>query len=235
MLFIALCVKIFQDFLEDTGKAMKRTVTLILSFLIGVFGCVISFNTVESRNAPLAKSSAPVVEAVEVTAPVIEEPVEPEEPKEPAIETSLNEKSGFLWPAEIDAEIIAGYPYYSSGGSHMGIDIGIYDESGCNISEGTLILAAKGGEVVEAANDGKWNTGFGNYCIVDHGDGTQTLYAHSSDIHVCVGDSVEQGQILGIIGDTGNTTAPHLHFEVRVENGNGRYKRVNPLKFISEP
>lgn len=217
---------------------MKRTVTLILSFLIGVFGCVISFNTVESRNAPLAKSSAPVVEAVkavEATAPVIEEPVEPEEPEEPAIETSLNEKSGFLWPAEIDAEIIAGYPNYSSGGAHMGIDIGIYDESGCNISEGTLILAAKGGEVVEAANDGKWNTGFGNYCIVDHGDGTQTLYAHSSDIHVCVGDSVEQGQILGIIGDTGNTTAPHLHFEVRVENGNGRYKRVNPLKFISEP
>ncbi len=216
---------------------MKRTITLIFSFLIGVFGCVISFNAVESSNAPLAKSSAPVVEAVEVTVPVTvaEEPEMPEEPEEPAIETSLNEKSGFLWPAEINAEVIAGYPRYSGGGAHWGVDIGVYDDIGCNISEGTIILASKGGEVVEAVNNGEWNTGFGNYCVIDHGDGTQTLYAHSCDIQVSVGESVEQGQVIGIVGDTGNTTAPHLHFEVRVENGCGGYKRVNPMKFIEEP
>lgn len=151
-------------------------------------------------------------------------------------ETTKKEKNSvsFMWPADINAEIIAGYPSYSNGSAHWGVDIGLYDD-GTNVSRGTPILAACDGVVVTAYNDGNWNTGFGNYCIIDHGNGVQTLYAHSSDIQVSEGDAVKQGQVIGIVGDTGNTTAPHLHFEVRVENGNGGYKRVNPLKFISEP
>ncbi|MEE1012628.1 MAG: M23 family metallopeptidase, partial [Acutalibacteraceae bacterium] len=78
------------------------------------------------------------------------------------------------------------------------------------------------------------DTLFGTCVLIDHGNGVQTLYAHSNDIKVSEGDTVKQGQIIGLVGDTGNTTAPHLHFEVRLESGNG-YQRANPLRYISEP
>lgn len=150
-------------------------------------------------------------------------------------ETKKSSKiSDFAWPADIKAEIIASFPSYSDGSAHWGVDIGLYEDDR-NVSEGTAILAARDGIVVTVYNDGKWNTGYGNHCIIDHGDGVQTLYAHSKDIRVKEGDSVVQGQPIGIVGDTGNTTAPHLHFEVRVDSGRNGYKRVNPMKFISEP
>ena len=151
-----------------------------------------------------------------------------------APETTKKSKSKMMWPAEKNAIITAGYPYYSSGAAHNGVDIALYNGDGSNISKNTNIYAAEDGVVVTAYNDGNWNTGFGNYCIIDHGNGVQTLYAHSSDIRVSEGDTVKQGQVIGLVGDTGNTTAPHLHFEVRVESG-GSYHRTNPLKFISEP
>lgn len=242
---------------------MKRYFSLILALLTGVFGFGFSDKPVESRAALLsaqpaiaeftaAAAPAPVkeiktvpaaiepaaVKAEETTAPVTEPATEAaaEETTAKAEETKKAKKNdSYLWPADINAELMAGYPSYSNGSAHWGVDIGLYDGNGCNISRGTAILAARDGVVVTVYNDGKWNTGFGNYCIIDHGNGVQTLYAHSSDIQVCEGDTVEQGQVIGIVGDTGNTTAPHLHFEVRVENGNGGYKRVNPMKFISEP
>lgn len=166
---------------------------------------------------------------------VTEETTKTPETTEAQTEAKKNSKSSdYAWPADINAEIIASFPSYSDGSAHWGVDIGLYDD-GTNVSEGTVILAARDGVVVTVYNDGKWNAGYGNHCIIDHGDGVQTLYAHSKDIRVKEGDSVVQGQPIGIVGDTGNTTAPHLHFEVRVENGGGTYKRVNPLKFISEP
>lgn len=145
------------------------------------------------------------------------------------------QSGSFAWPADSDAIITAGYPYYSSGAYHGGVDIALYGGSGGNITENTYIYAAQDGVVVTAYNDGNWNTGFGNYCIIDHGNGVQTLYAHSNDIQVSEGDTVKRGQVIGLVGDTGNTTAPHLHFEVRVETSDGCYERTNPLKFISEP
>lgn len=148
---------------------------------------------------------------------------------------SKSKKCDMIWPADSNAIVTAGYPYYSSGESHGGVDIALYNEDGCNVTKNTYILAAQDGVVVTAYNDGKWNTGFGNYCIIDHGNGIQTLYAHSNEIRVSEGDTVKQGQIIGLVGDTGNTTAPHLHFEVRVECGNGCYERTNPLRYISEP
>ncbi len=186
--------------------------------------------------AKIATEVTTVPETAPQTEPVIEETTKEPETTEAQTETKKTSEStgGYAWPADLDAEIIASYPSYSDGSAHWGVDIGLYDD-GTNVSEGTDILAARDGVVVTAYNDGKWNTGFGNYCVIDHGDGVQTLYAHSKNIIVNEGDTVVQGQIIGIVGDTGNTTAPHLHFEVRVENGNGSYKRVNPLKFISEP
>lgn len=81
-------------------------------------------------------------------------------------------------------------------------------------SIGTAIRAAQSGEVI-VAKTGGWNGGYGNYIVVRHKNGTQTLYAHLSRVDVGVGASVAQGATIGALGNTGKSTGPHLHFEVR--------------------
>lgn len=76
------------------------------------------------------------------------------------------------------------------------------------------ILAAASGNVI-VARTGGWNGGYGNYIVISHPNGTQTLYAHAYNILVNQGEHVEQGQIIGFIGNTGKSTGTHLHFEVR--------------------
>ncbi len=79
---------------------------------------------------------------------------------------------------------------------------------------GTSIHASASGEVI-VSKAGGWNGGYGNYVVIKHGNGTQTLYSHMSTNSVYVGQYVEQGDLVGFIGLTGKTTGPHLHFEVR--------------------
>ena len=77
---------------------------------------------------------------------------------------------------------------------------------------GAQILAAASGTVVTAG----WVSGYGNYTVIDHGGGLMTAYGHQSSFAVSVGDVVTQGQVIGYVGSTGNSTGPHLHFEVYV-------------------
>lgn len=195
----------------------------------------------------------PVTEEVSQIAEetVVEEPVSDddgettEEPEETTIASEEEEEEivcdEMLWPVARKSEVVAGFPAYDSGRTHHGVDIFVIgndgrtrDDNGNSLSYGVAFRAAKDGVVVEVRNDGGWNSGFGNYCIVDHGDGTQTLYAHAKSVCVKLGQNVSQGETLGEIGGTGNTTAPHLHFEVRIGNVNN-YTRVNPLNYINEP
>lgn len=81
-------------------------------------------------------------------------------------------------------------------------------------SMGSTIRAAAAGEVI-VARAGGWNGGYGNYIVVKHRNGTQTLYAHLSSLSVGVGDYVEQAETIGGMGNTGKSTGTHLHFEVR--------------------
>ena len=81
--------------------------------------------------------------------------------------------------------------------------------------KGTSIFAAADGTVIVAKNNGGWNGGYGNYVVVQHPNGTQTLYAHMSKVLVSAGDQVSQGDTIGKVGATGEATGPHLHFEVR--------------------
>lgn len=111
------------------------------------------------------------------------------------------------------------HPISGKADGHKGIDLG-------GNAVGTPIYAAKGGTVKVSSNG--WNGGYGNYIVIDHGDGTETRYAHCSRLTVSVGTTVQAGQAIAEIGSTGNSTGPHLHFEIR-ENGTP----VDPRKYIS--
>ncbi|MGD9696803.1 MAG: murein hydrolase activator EnvC [Thermoleophilia bacterium] len=119
---------------------------------------------------------------------------------------------GFAWP--VSGPITSGFgPRW--GRMHEGIDIAV--------GSGTPVGASKAGTVIVAG----WNGGYGNLVVVDHGGGISTAYAHNTSISVSVGQSVGQGQVLAYSGSTGNSTGPHVHFEVRV-NGSA----VNPLGYL---
>lgn len=105
------------------------------------------------------------------------------------------------------------------GRMHTGTDFGY--------PVGTAIYASEAGTVTLAG----WNGGYGKCVIIDHGNGIQTLYAHQNKIHVAKGMKVVRGQRIGDTGNTGNSTGPHLHFEVII-NGN----KVDPMKgYLSIP
>lgn len=93
---------------------------------------------------------------------------------------------------------------------------GIHGWNGIDLSKpkGTPILAAAAGTVIVARSSG-WNGGYGEYVVITHDNGTQTLYGHMSKVAASVGDSVAQGEVIGYEGATGIATGPHLHFEVR--------------------
>jgi murein DD-endopeptidase MepM/ murein hydrolase activator NlpD len=82
-------------------------------------------------------------------------------------------------------------------------------------SRGTTIRAAADGTVIVARGGGGWNGGYGNYVVITHGNGSQTLYSHMRSVAVSPGQSVASGQIIGYVGSTGLSTGAHLHFEVR--------------------
>lgn len=96
------------------------------------------------------------------------------------------------------------------------ISQGIHGWNGIDFAapSGSPVLAAAAGTVI-VSRVGGWNGGYGNYVVIDHGDGTQTLYAHLSSDNVSVGQKVERGQQIGGVGNTGKSTGYHLHFEVR--------------------
>jgi murein DD-endopeptidase MepM/ murein hydrolase activator NlpD len=101
------------------------------------------------------------------------------------------------------------------GRVHEGIDIGA--------GYGYNVTAAAGGTVISAG----WNGGYGNAVQISHGGGLVTHYAHLSSIEVSVGQTVERGELIGLVGSTGNSTGPHLHFEVLL-NG----QPSNPLNYL---
>lgn len=120
----------------------------------------------------------------------------------------------FCWPVN------GGYisSYFGDGRGHKGIDIAA--------SAGTVIFAAEAGRV-ETASYG-WNGGYGNWVVIDHGNGYKTYYAHQSKLLVSPGQYVERGDPIGQVGNTGNSFGNHCHFEVRYY---GSY--MNPMDYLN--
>jgi murein DD-endopeptidase MepM/ murein hydrolase activator NlpD len=119
----------------------------------------------------------------------------------PAGPMSAPSAAGLVWP--LSGTVTSGFGY-RWGRMHEGIDVAV--------PEGTPIRSAKAGTVIMAS----YNGGYGNYTCVDHGGGLSTCYAHQSGFAASVGQRVSQGQVIGYSGNTGSSTGPHLHFEVRI-------------------
>ncbi len=124
----------------------------------------------------------------------------------------------FIWPLPCTEYISSGYGY-RWGTTHKGIDI-----AGVNVY-GSDIIAADGGTVEYVKLH---NYGYGYHLLIDHGNGYKTLYAHCSAIYVKSGEKVYAGQTIAAVGTTGDSTGPHLHFEV-IKNGVNQ----NPLNYFS--
>ncbi|WP_139314392.1 M23 family metallopeptidase [Desulfosporosinus metallidurans] len=119
---------------------------------------------------------------------------------------------GIIWPL---AGRINSYYGYREGEFHTGLDINGY--------QGDPYVAATAGTVVSAG----WDGNYGNSILIDHGNGILTRYAHSSKLLVSARQKVSKGQTIGLVGSTGRSSGPHLHFEVII---NGDY--ANPLNYL---
>lgn len=144
-----------------------------------------------------------------------------------AAESSRSSKSvytgngQFAWPSDSSTRITSSYGYRThpiSGKQslHRGIDIGA--------ALGSNVLAAESGTVITAG----WNNSYGYYITINHGGGLVTLYAHNSKLLVSKGDKVTKGQVIAKCGSTGNSTGPHIHFEVQL---NGALQ--NPMNYLN--
>ncbi|MDX6516519.1 MAG: hypothetical protein QOH73_2185 [Gaiellaceae bacterium] len=120
--------------------------------------------------------------------------------------------SGLIWP--VNGPVVSPFGM-RWGRMHEGIDIAV--------GTGTPIAAAAAGTVAYAG----WESGYGNFVLIDHGNGLATAYGHQSRIAVSTGQSVSQGEVIGYVGCTGHCFGPHLHFEVRI-NGSA----VDPLGYL---
>lgn len=123
-----------------------------------------------------------------------------------------------LWP--ITGQLLSPYghrmdPFSGEGAYHTGIDI--------KAPTGTSVRATADGVVLRA----EWFGGYGKLVIVDHGSGIQTYYAHLARFHVIPGQEIRRGEPVGAVGSTGRTTAPHLHYEVRIGGA-----PVNPSRYL---
>ena len=120
----------------------------------------------------------------------------------------------FLWPSDVTFGISSPFgPRWNT--MHWGIDI--------PAPMGTNVLAADCGVVV----DSRWNGGFGYYILINHGNGYFTLYAHQMQNLVSAGQMVSRGEVIGLVGSTGFSTGPHIHFEIHRHG-----ERVDPMIYF---
>ncbi|MGB4590208.1 MAG: peptidoglycan DD-metalloendopeptidase family protein [Clostridiaceae bacterium] len=130
-----------------------------------------------------------------------------------------NQSSGYIRPVAGRISSPYGYRIHPVTGKpnlHGGVDFAA--------AYGTGIKATRAGEIIVKT----YNSSYGNYIIIDHGNGIASLYAHMSGFNASIGQEVSQGSIIGFVGSTGSSTGPHLHFEIRV-NGT----RVDPMNYLN--
>jgi murein DD-endopeptidase MepM/ murein hydrolase activator NlpD len=128
------------------------------------------------------------------------------------VTTGAPSAAGFVWPVH---GVLTSYFGWRWGRMHEGIDLAV--------GSGTPVVASAAGTVIHAG----WMGGYGNLVVVDHGGGVATAYGHNTSVTVGVGQQVAQGQLIAYSGNTGNSTGPHVHFEVRINGA-----AVDPLGYL---
>lgn len=166
----------------------------------GDVGDIIAYNGLVSA-ADIAVGESIVIPGGKVPAPAA-----PKRPKKTPSGT----------PQSASGASVAASGYYVNPAPGAVRTQGIHGYNGVDLGAptGTPVRAASGGEVIISKDSG-WNGGYGSYIVIKHANGTQTLYAHLSAAYVSAGATVSQGESIGAIGNTGQSTGPHLHFEIR--------------------
>lgn len=152
----------------------------------------------------------------------VEEPVPgiwtelPEDPpgSRPMLATSTTPT---LWPLTVGGFLTQGL-LEDTGEAHPGIDIAVPTDS--------YVRASGGGTIIDAAEDPV----YGQFVLIDHGEGLRTLYGHASLLLVERGQVVRQGEVIALSGSSGRSTAPHLHFEILLEG-----KPIDPFQYVERP
>lgn len=173
-----------------------------------------------------AARKAKAQDDVETTASIPEQKLPPKAPamvakaepvkEAPTTETANADEASFRWPAK--GRVISGFGTRGTGGANDGINIAL--------PEGTPVRAAEGGTVVHADDALK---GYGKLVLIRHPNGFVSVYAHNGELNVKRGESVKRGQVIAKSGQTGNVTAPQLHFELRKGS-----TPVDPTKLLAE-
>lgn len=161
----------------------------------------------------LADANAALVVGTEVIVPGGQKPVVAQQVVAyggPVPANAARGSGAFVWPT-------SGTITQKYWNGHAAIDIGAWT--------GAPVKASDGGYVIVAGRG--WNSGYGNHVIIDHGNGYTTVYAHLNSIFVSPGENVAKGQQIGTVGNTGNSTGPHLHFEIRYQG-----IRRNPQSYL---
>lgn len=177
-----------------------------------------ALNAAVVANGPTAATSSTGtagVGAAPVTGPVVAPIARPPAPEVTPVRPPVN-RPAVGWIKPLNGPVTSGFgPRW--GTMHEGMDIAA--------GTGTPVRAAAGGVVKKAS----WYGGYGKAVIIDHGKGVKTLYAHNSKLNVKVGDRVQAGEVISKVGSTGDSTGPHLHFEVQVHG-----KAVNPRPWLKK-
>jgi len=136
---------------------------------------------------------------------------------------TIDTETNYMWPLPPDKLTLTSafgprtHPVTHEYSNHLGTDI--------SAPNGTPIYAAKSGQVITSKKGSGSDWSYGEYVVIDHGNGNSTLYAHMSRRNVSSGQMVKQGDIIGYVGSTGRSTGNHLHYEVRIN-----YQRVDAEK-----
>ncbi|MBR2916058.1 MAG: peptidoglycan DD-metalloendopeptidase family protein, partial [Clostridia bacterium] len=183
--------------------------------------------SLDAKQAELEKVKKTLQSDAAAAQRIIDEEIRKQNALKAQMSGSLSKGNGtvsngyFLWPTPSCRYITSHFapqrvnPVTGKLRPHTGTDIGA--------QYGADIIAAAGGTVKFAG----WNGGYGNCAIIDHGGGVSTLYAHMSSLLVSAGQYVSAGALVGRVGSTGNSTGPHLHFEVLI-NGTA----VNAMQYF---
>jgi murein DD-endopeptidase MepM/ murein hydrolase activator NlpD len=178
--------------------------------------------------SPIALPAAVITQTPAVQTPAVATPIVPVAPAQTqALGTTMmvtNPVTKVTYPITLTQPLTSGYSipaddirgYYAQPISGR-LSQGIHSVNAVDIAApiGTTVHAAAAGTVIVAMGSGAYDGGYGNYIVIAHPNGTQTLYAHLSKVNVTLGEEVLQGQPIALSGNTGDTTGPHLHFEIR--------------------